>query len=177
MAHQQADHQQQAAAGSALPAEPDLAGARPAVPLSHVAEAAAARLQSQLAALLADLPASAPPARAPQLLGFLHGAREQLLRLGALLHDPRKLAAAARAAERGGALDVAAAHARALQAAADELFRANAGLRLGRVPLLNVHDALDVLATGERTRDCIYMCVCACALALLLVRLCSMPLP
>jgi hypothetical protein len=92
----------------------------------------------------------APP-RPQQLLGFVHGARQQLLRLGALLHDPRKLAVAQRVAEQGSALDVAAAHARALQAAADELFKANMDLRFNRVPLLNVHDAADVLASGARS--------------------------
>lgn len=89
------------------------------------------------------------PLRRPhQLLGFVHSARQQLLRLGALMHDPRKLAVAHRVAEQGSVLDAAAAHARALQAAADELFKANMDLRFNRVPLLNVHDAADVLATG-----------------------------
>jgi hypothetical protein len=92
--------------------------------------------------------APSPSTRPQQLLGFLHGARQQLLRLGALLHDPRKLAVAQRAAEQGSALDVAAGHARALQAAADELFKANMDLRFNRVPLLNVHDAVDVLGSG-----------------------------
>lgn len=82
------------------------------------------------------------------MLGFLHSTRQQLLRLGALLHDPRKLAVAHRVADQGSVLDVAAAHTRALQTTADELFKANSDLRFNRVPLLNVHDAADVLATG-----------------------------
>jgi hypothetical protein len=94
-------------------------------------------------------PALSLPRRSPQqLLGFLHSARQQLLRLGALLHDPRKLAVAQRVADQGSVLDAAATHTRALQAAADELFKANADLRWNRAPLFNVLDAADVLATG-----------------------------
>jgi hypothetical protein len=48
-----------------------------------------------------------------------------------------------------GVLDIAAQHARHLQTAADELFKANEDLRFGRVPLFNIPSALDVLSTGQ----------------------------
>jgi hypothetical protein len=78
----------------------------------------------------------------------VHEARQQLLRSAALLGDTRKLPPLVQLVQPGGALDIAASHARALQTAADELFRANASLALQRVPLFNVPDALDVLSTG-----------------------------
>lgn len=51
--------------------------------------------------------------------------------------------------EQGGVLDVAASHVRALRQAADELHAAGFQLQWARVPLFNVHDAMDVLATGQ----------------------------
>lgn len=87
--------------------------------------------------------------RPNQLLQYLHDARQQLLRAAALLHDTRKLPPLTQLVQPGGVLDIAANHARALQTTADELFRANGLLLFQRVPLFNVPDALDVLATGE----------------------------
>lgn len=87
--------------------------------------------------------------RPTQLLQFLHDARQQLLRAVVLLHDTRKLPPLAQLVQPGGVLDIAASHARALQTAADELFRTNGMLLWQRVPLFNVPDALDVLSTGE----------------------------
>lgn len=86
--------------------------------------------------------------RPQALLGYLHGARQQLLRAAATLHDTRKLPPLTLLVQPGGVLDVAAGHARALTTAADELVRANGELRFHRLPLFNVPDALDVLSTG-----------------------------
>jgi Mediator complex subunit MED14 len=82
------------------------------------------------------------------VLSFIHAARQRLLRGLVLLHDTRKLPPLAQLVQPGGVLDVSATHARALQSAADELFRANSELRLQRVPLFNIPDALEVLCTG-----------------------------
>lgn len=101
--------------------------------------------------------------RPTQLLQFLHDARQQLLRAAVLLHDTRKLPPLAQLVQPGGVLDIAANHARALQSAADELFRANGMLLWQRVPLFNVPDALDVLSTGEQAASaqqwCCYHCL------------------
>lgn len=51
--------------------------------------------------------------------------------------------------EPGGILDVAASHVRSMRQAADELHSAGIQLQGGRVPLYNMPDALDVLATGR----------------------------
>lgn len=56
--------------------------------------------------------------------------------------------AAAPLVEQGGILDVAASHVRSLRQAADELHQAGIQLQLARVPLFNIPDAVDVLATG-----------------------------
>jgi len=82
------------------------------------------------------------------LLGFIHSARQQLLRSAAVLYDTRKLAPLTLLVQKDGLLDVAASHARSLTAAADELVRTNEGLRWMRVGLFNIPDALDVLSSG-----------------------------
>ena len=89
------------------------------------------------------------PYRPSHLLQYLHDARQQLLRAAALVHDTRKLPPLTQLVQTGGVLDRAASHARALQTTADELFKANGMLLFQRVPLFNVPDALDVLATGR----------------------------
>ncbi|KAF6258599.1 hypothetical protein COO60DRAFT_1101947 [Scenedesmus sp. NREL 46B-D3] len=88
------------------------------------------------------------PSRPQALLQFVHGTRQQLLRSAAVLHDPRKLPPLAQLVSSNGVLDIAAQHARHLQTAADELFKANEDLRFGRVPLFNIPSAMDVLSTG-----------------------------
>ncbi len=95
-----------------------------------------------------------PCHRPPALLHFLHGARQQLLRVGALLNDPNKLVPVKLVADTGSVLDVAATHARALQSAADELYAANQHLKALRVPLFDVASALDVLSTGGLQKLC-----------------------
>jgi hypothetical protein len=57
MAQQQQQQQQP------IMTEPELAGARPLVPLGHVVEAAARRAQEQYAQVAAELPMLAPDAR------------------------------------------------------------------------------------------------------------------
>jgi hypothetical protein len=91
--------------------------------------------------------------RPQALLQFVHGTRQQLLRSAAILHDPRKLTPLARLVSPNGVLDIAAQHARHLQTAADELFKANNDLRYGRVPLFNIPSALDVLSTGQQLQQ------------------------
>lgn len=54
--------------------------------------------------------------------------------------------------EQGGVLDVAASHVRSLRQAADELHLAGIQLQMARVPLYNIPDAVDVLATGKLHR-------------------------
>jgi hypothetical protein len=87
--------------------------------------------------------------RPQALLQFVHGTRQQLLRSAAIMVDHRKLGVLAQVILPNGVLDIAAQHSRHLQTAADELFKANEDLRMGRVPLFNIPSALDVLSTGQ----------------------------
>jgi hypothetical protein len=92
-----------------------------------------------------------PPARlcrAGSLLTFLHGARQQLLRVGALLNDPNKFAPVALLCPPNGPLDTLAKHAQALVETADSLAAFNVDLMFARVPIFDVHAAADVLGKG-----------------------------
>jgi len=82
------------------------------------------------------------------LLHFLHGARQQLLRLALLSNDPRKVGAVVPLVQPGAVLDVAAKHANALSSAADDLYHTCQHLKFTRVPLFDVQSALEVLSKG-----------------------------
>ncbi len=88
--------------------------------------------------------------RPVELLHFLHASRQSLLRLAMLVNDPVKLTPVRLVAEPGSALDMAASHARALQAAADGVWEAHIHLKATRVPLFDVATAEEVLLTGVR---------------------------
>ncbi|WIA18957.1 hypothetical protein OEZ85_003626 [Tetradesmus obliquus] len=125
-----------------------LGGPLPCYSLGDVLEGVASRLQQQFAELVGRTTTASVESRPQELLQFVHGTRQQLLRSAAILHDPRKLGPLAQLVAPNGVLDIAAQHARHLQTAADELFKANGELRSGRVPLFNIPSALDVLSTG-----------------------------
>ncbi|WIA39253.1 hypothetical protein OEZ86_005375 [Tetradesmus obliquus] len=125
-----------------------LGGPLPCYSLGDVLEGVASRLQQEFAELVGRTTTASVESRPQELLQFVHGTRQQLLRSAAILHDPRKLGPLAQLVAPNGVLDIAAQHARHLQTAADELFKANGELRSGRVPLFNIPSALDVLSTG-----------------------------
>lgn len=84
------------------------------------------------------------------MLLYLHSARQQLLRIVALIQWSPKAKALAEIVDHDKVLDQAAYHTRMLQAAVDDMCAAHVD-RAGRFnPMFDVQTAEEVLSTGAR---------------------------
>ena len=84
------------------------------------------------------------------LLGYLHSTRQQLLRLLSLVNWSNKAKALAECVDHDKVMDKAASHARALQAAADDLYSSRVAMLPRYNPMFDVQTAYEVLSTGGR---------------------------
>jgi hypothetical protein len=82
------------------------------------------------------------------LLGYLHAARQQLLRLVDLQQWHPKAKALAACVDTGSALDSSRQHAQLLEGAAMELFEGHVRRQPDFSPMFDVQTALEVLSTG-----------------------------
>jgi hypothetical protein len=97
--------------------------------------------------------------RKQALLHYLHSARQQLLRMVALVQWVPKSKALTECVDHGKVLDKAAQHARMLQAAVDDMFAAHVERAGTFNPMFDVQTALEVLTTGAARRNAQHACM------------------
>lgn len=82
-------------------------------------------------------------------MGFLHAARQRLLRLHLLVSWSNKAKALAECVDDHKVLDIAAKHVSSLAAVEQELYRIHGELFFGYCPMFDTMTALEVLTTGR----------------------------
>lgn len=110
-----------------------------------------ARLQHSKSCMHAKLTCNFIWSRKRSLMSYLHSTRQQLLRLVALVQWAPKARVLAECVQQDKVLDIAAQHARMLQAAVDDMFAAHVERAGSFNPMFDVQTALEVLTTGGQS--------------------------